>query len=197
MVEIDYSKFEFHAVVEIPEDYHVHDFTTRDWIDEIIEFPFTVGRYNEVRVGMYTSELFEGKRNVHVGLDIGAPVGTPVYAFTDGVIFDCGYLSAEGDYGHVIITKHILGGVPLWALYGHLDSKSISNKKPGDIVNSGDVLGWMGDVGENGGWPSHLHFQLSLVEPTGCDMPGVVTESELEYALSIYPDPQNIVGKLY
>jgi len=197
MSNIDYDKFKFHAVVEMPDDYHVHDFTTKDWLNEVIELPFTVGKYNEVRVNMYTTELFGGNRDVHVGLDIGAPVGTPVHAFSDGVIFDCGYLPAAGDYGNVVITKHVLDGVSLWALYGHLDSKSITNKNPGDPIQSGEILGWMGDEDENGGWPSHLHLQLSLVEPTGCDMPGVVKEEDLEYALSIYPDPQNVVGKLY
>ena len=197
MSYIDYSKYKFHKVVDMSDDYHVHDFTTKDWVNEVINSPFTVGKYNEVRVNMYTTELFEGERNVHVGLDIGAPVGTPVHAFADGEIFDCAYLPAAGDYGNVVITKHVFDGISLWALYGHLDSKSIKDKGPGDVVNSGDVIGWMGDENENGGWPAHLHLQLSLVEPTGCDMPGVVNEKDLEHALSIYPDPQNIVGKLY
>ena len=197
MSEIDFDKFEFHKVVELGDDYHVHDFTTKDWVNEEINSEYTVGKYNEIRVNMYTTELFEGIRNVHIGLDLGAPVGTPVYAFADGVIFDCAYLPADGDYGHVIITKHELDGVSLWALHGHLDAKSIENKNPGDLVNSGDVLGWMGDEHENGGWPAHLHLQLSLIEPIDCDMPGVVSKSDLEHALSIYPDPQKVVGKLY
>jgi murein DD-endopeptidase MepM/ murein hydrolase activator NlpD len=41
-----------------------------------------------------------------MGLDIGGPVDTPIYAFADGQILHYGYNSAPGDYGNVIVTKH-------------------------------------------------------------------------------------------
>ena len=37
----------------------------------------------------------------------------------------------------------------------------------------------MGPPGENGGWPEHLHFQLSRVRPETHDMPGVVDPAQM------------------
>ena len=54
-----------------------------------------------------------------MGIDIGGPVGTPCMAFMGGVISQLGYNPEPGDYGNVVITKHDIGGVPVWALYGH------------------------------------------------------------------------------
>uniref|UniRef100_A0A0C3SWS6 Peptidase M23 domain-containing protein n=1 Tax=Guillardia theta (strain CCMP2712) TaxID=905079 RepID=A0A0C3SWS6_GUITC len=42
----------------------------------------------------------------------------------------------------------------------------------------------------NGGWPPHLHFQLSLQQPTTHDMPGVVAKKDHDEALRLFPDPQ-------
>ena len=47
-------------------------------------------------------------RDIHIGLDIGGPVDTPIQAFADGEILHFGYNGAPGDYGNVIITKHII-----------------------------------------------------------------------------------------
>ena len=65
---------------------------------------------------------------MHVGIDIGGPVGTPCMAFMDGEISHFGYNPQPGDYGNVVITKHKIGNQYFWALYGHLDSNSIKNK---------------------------------------------------------------------
>ena len=47
------------------------------------------------------------------------------------------------------------------------------------------------------GWPPHVHFQLSLVEPVTHDMPGAVLQSDREHALRTYPDPQLVTGRFY
>ena len=61
---------------------------------------YTIGRYDEPRVGLYASDHFDnlqnsiesyaGRRNVHVGIDLGGPVGTPVHAFTAGFVHAVG-----------------------------------------------------------------------------------------------------------
>ena len=53
----------------------------------------------------------------------------------------------------------------------------------------------MGSEEENGGWPPHVHFQLSLIEPEECDLPGVVSEENHDIALKIFPDPRMVLGK--
>ena len=55
----------------------------------------------------------------------------------------------------------------------------------------------VGNNTENGGWPPHVHFQLSLIEPKTCDLPGVVSEKNHEMALKIFPDPRLVLGNLY
>lgn len=198
--EIDFSRFHFHPVIHLPPGYEVFDFTSGYDPGRSLATGFGVGRYNEDRRGMYTASLFkqgDEARTIHVGVDLGAPVGTPVHAFFGGEIFLAGYNGAEGDYGHTLITRHELGGKPLWALHGHLSAASTEGKRPGQKFAAGEVIAWLGDRHENGGWNPHLHFQLCLVEPQACDLPGVVSRAHLAEALRIYPDPRLVLGPLY
>ena len=130
--EINWKYHDFHPVVNLPEDYLVLDLNKSSWKSPSDRF--CIGKYNEVRPNMYNTELFEGVRNIHMGIDIGGPVGTPCMAFSDGVISHFGYNSEPGDYGFVVITKHVLSGKNCWALYGHLDSASIKGKKVGEKI---------------------------------------------------------------
>lgn len=159
--------------------------------------PWSIGRYDELRPGMYTTELFAGRRSLHVGIDLGAPVGTAVHAFADGRILHQGYNPAAGDYGHVVVTEHEVEGALLWALHGHLTASTLGLRQPGDSFGAGEVIGWIGDHHENGGWPPHLHFQLSTERPETHDLPGAVDPAEREQALQRYPDPRMVLGPVY
>ena len=192
---IDWRTEDYHPVVYLPDEYEVRDFTNGEYSPS--EYEFDIGRYDELRPGMYSTELFSDGRFLHVGIDIGAPVGTPCMAFDDGEISHFGYNPDDGDYGYVVITKHIIGGRSVWALYGHLNSKSIENKEIGQKISKGEVICWMGDKHENGGWESHLHFQLSLKKPETHDMPGVVSPDNRDQALEDYPDPRLVLGPIY
>jgi len=194
--ELDLASQSFHEVVHIPVEPVLLDLTGTEPERAEQEAIWTVGRYDEKRIG-YTADLFAGGRCIHIGIDIGGPIGTPVMAFADGIIFAAGYNPAPGDYGHVVVTEHHLAGGTIWALHGHLDTASSSTAVTGASFSAGDVLGRFGDRHENGGWPPHLHFQLSLVEPDGHDMPGVVTEADRVSALAIHPDPRLVLGPLY
>ena len=185
----------YHPVVNLPNEYEVRDFTGGDYTPS--KFEYDIGRYDELRPGMYSTDLFSDGRFLHIGIDIGAPVGTPCMAFDRGIISHFGYNPADGDYGYVIITKHLIDSKPIWALYGHLSAKSIKGKKIGQKVSRGEVICWMGDTHENGGWESHLHFQLSINEPETHDMPGVVDPKNRDEALENYPDPRLVLGPIY
>eukprot|EP00934_Nitzschia_sp_Nitz4_P008609 Nitzschia sp. Nitz4//scaffold39_size137210//9590//15393//NITZ4_003183-RA/size137210-snap-gene-0.131-mRNA-1//1//CDS//3329550335//8599//frame0 len=165
-----------------------------------------VGRYDENRISMYTSEHFQdleytidgfaGLRTVHLGIDLGGPVGTPVHAFTNGVVHSVGYNADLGDYGYVVVIEHTLpSSLKVWALYGHLDRSTVQRcRGPGQPVRAGQVVGKLGDIHENGGWKGpHVHFQLSLSPPDTHDMPGASSEADRARALLQYPDPRYIV----
>ena len=191
----------FHPVIELPADYEIYDFSGRYDANRQLKSPFGIGRYNEKRLGMYETELFKGSgspRNIHMGVDIGAPVGTPVHAFADGEVFLFAYNPAAGDYGYTVITKHEnIAGETLYALHGHLGARSVEGKAVGQAIKRGEVIAWVGDRHENGGWNPHLHFQLSRVAPAVCDMPGAVNEESLPEALRTYPDPRLVLGPIY
>ena len=155
-----------------------------------------IGRYDEHRPGSYVTPLFAG-RDIHMGIDLFAPMGTPVRAFTAGIVHLAGYNSQEGDYGGTIVTVHRLEGLELYALYGHLSRRSLENQLPGRRFGAGEVLGWIGERGENGGWVPHLHFQLSYERPARADLPGVVSREQRALARLKYPDPRLVLGALY
>lgn len=183
------------------------------WLTELIQRcqkrHWALGRYDENRLEMYTSQLFQnldnhidgysGQRTVHLGIDLGAPVGTKVYAFTDGIVHSVGYNAEHGDYGYVIVIQHALpSGMDVWALYGHLDRSTIKGKSHGSRIRKGQVLGRIGACHENGGWEApHVHFQLAIHPPETHDMPGASSVDDRSKALLHYPDPRYVLGPLY
>lgn len=195
-----FRAYRFGPVIQLPEGFEIYDFSRGYDPDRIRSSEYGVGRYNERRPGMYATPLFgadKNARDIHVGVDIAAPVGTAVHAFFDGQIYLTGINSAAGDYGGTVITEHEIGGRSIWALHGHLSHSSVRARAAGEAIRLGDVIGWLGNKEENGGWNPHVHFQLSWLRPVRCDLPGAVNEKDLLRALEIYPDPCLVLGPLY
>ena len=198
------TELNVHPVMRLSPPVQVLDLSTLD-----AAFPeegsATIGRYDELRPGLYQSALFTSQgappRCVHVGVDLGSPAGAPVYAWADSELFAQGALPAPGDYGHSVIlkTELTLGSelVTLWSLYGHLSEGSLSLHAVGDRVQRGAQIGELGASHENGGWPPHLHFQLSWLPPHTHDMPGVVPQAQRQHATWTFPDPRVVLGPLY
>lgn len=188
---------QFHPVIDIGEHWKVLDLTKGYHPEEISLDPPSIGRYNEIRRNMYNTGLFRGIRNIHMGIDIWVPAGTPVHAFADGKILSARDNANPGDYGPTIVTEHKLGQMTIYALFGHLTRESLHKVVGGKPLHRGEVFTEVGDVQENGGWLPHLHFQLSLERPAEPDMPGVVSEEDHAEALTKWPDPQLVLGRLY
>lgn len=186
---------ELHPVVILPPWAQVLDLSGPN--PQVPPTPWSIGKYDELRPGVYTTELFGGSRHLHVGVDLGGPVGTAVHAFSSGRILHQGYNPAQGDYGHVVVTQHSVEGKDLYALHGHLSSSSVGLRQPGESFSAGEVIGWLGAEHENGGWPPHVHFQLSWIRPETHDMPGAVDPAERAQALQRYPDPRMVLGPLW
>lgn len=155
-----------------------------------------IGGYNTVRKNMYTAPQYGNKRNVHMGVDIWAPAGEPVYAPLDGVVAYSAFHDQKGNYGGTLVLKHTTGQTTFYALYGHLSLASVEELSLGGEVKTGQVTGWIGTEEENGNWYPHLHYQLCMEDPGEADMPGVVSGSLRRSSQKLYPDPEKVIGRL-
>lgn len=90
------------------------------------------------------------------GLDLPAPVGTPVHAAAAGTVLAAGKLDENnGRYGTTVVISSGDGNEATHALYAHLDTTAV---QPGAKVTAGQVIGTVGVTGFSTG--PHLHFQL-------------------------------------
>jgi len=193
----DISDQNFSKIIDLPGKVPVQDLSSIKQ-PETAKSKYSIGRYNEKRPNMYKGDLFEQTgRYIHMGIDIGAPIGTPIKSFDKGEIFMYKNNNRVLDYGYTIITRHTINNQDFFALYGHLSENSIKDKYVGKSINAGDVIGYIGSEKENGGWPPHIHFQLSLIQPKECDLPGVVSDKNHDLALKVFPDPRIVLGQLY
>ncbi|GAB3260663.1 hypothetical protein GCM10027347_25130 [Larkinella harenae] len=152
-----------------------------------------VGVYNEHRVIYRRSSHFnqtEEPRCIHLGIDLWAEAGTPVFAALDGVVHSFRDNNQFGDYGPTIILEHRWESGPLYSLYGHLSRSSLTGLSEGKPVAAGQKIGEIGPYPENGDWPPHLHFQLmtDMLGHQG-DFPGVCSLKDRERFLAICPNP--------
>ena len=108
--------------------------------------------------GMRNHPVLGGRRN-HKGLDLAAPMGTPVYAPADGLVARADWFSSYGNY---IQLEH---GGELQTRFGHLSGFAVH---AGDTVHKGDLIGYVGSTGRSTG--PHLHYEVRVageaVDPT-------------------------------
>ncbi|MBI36746.1 MAG: peptidase [Alphaproteobacteria bacterium] len=90
-------------------------------------------------------------RRPHLGVDIAAPIGTPVYSSADGEVV----LTEEDLFytGKTIVINH---GHGLTSIYSHLDK---INVKVGEQVKQGSVIGKIGNTGRSSG--PHLDWRVN------------------------------------
>jgi 4-aminobutyrate aminotransferase-like enzyme/Ser/Thr protein kinase RdoA (MazF antagonist) len=161
-----------------------------------------VGRYDEPRL-LYTAPFFAAgdgtlaeRRTIHVGLDLFAEAGTPVFAPFDGAVHLFAEHHALQDYGAVIVLRHVTSdGTEFFTLYGHLSRASLEGLREGTSVARGAPIGALGVPAENGGWTPHLHLQvITSLMNLGSDFPGVGTNSRRAVWRSISPDANLVAG---
>ncbi len=87
----------------------------------------------------------------HLGVDYGAPTGTPVRSVGDGFVEFAG---VQGGYGNVVIVRHANNHT---TLYGHLSRIGVTR---GQRVLQGQFVGAVGATG----WATgpHLHFEFRV-----------------------------------
>ena len=112
--------------------------------------PVPTGRFTS-GFGYRSSPFGEGS-DMHLGIDLAAPVGTPVYAPADGTVIFSEWSSSG--YGQMITIAH---GFGLTTRYAHLSESLV---EAGQTVERGEVIAKVGNTGRSTG--SHLHFETVL-----------------------------------
>lgn len=91
----------------------------------------------------------------HNGADFGAALGTPVRAMLSGKVVGTGdtdITCPRASFGRWILVEHSNG---LSVTFGHLSS---INVKKGDVVGTGQIIGYSGNTGYSTG--PHLHISV-------------------------------------
>ena len=94
----------------------------------------------------------------HSGIDLLAPLGTPVQAANDGTV---AFAGVQASYGNLVVINHSSGKQ---TRYAHLQSLAV---RAGQIVNQGDVIGKVGITGKPSSKQAHLHFELRYASDIG------------------------------
>jgi murein DD-endopeptidase MepM/ murein hydrolase activator NlpD len=102
------------------------------------------------RFGMRQHPIL-GVLRPHLGVDLAAPLGTPVYATGDGVVSAAG---RRGGYGLAITLEHASG---METRYAHMSRLNVAR---GQRIQRGSVIGWVGSTGLSTG--PHLHYETRV-----------------------------------
>jgi len=126
-----------------------------------------VGSNNENSELSYYPYGSDGPRNnlrIHHGIDLANPIGVEVYAAGSGTVAwaDKGHFNEYESitaYGNTVVIDHDFGndGQHIYTLYAHLSAILVSS---GEHVESGQVIGLIGDTGQVTG--PHVHFEVRV-----------------------------------
>jgi len=89
---------------------------------------------------------------MHAGIDFPAPTGTPVMATATGRVNKLVQGNDSSSYGNHIVLEH---DEIFCTLYAHLSKVAVT---PGQIVEEGDTIGFVGSTGRSTN--PHLHYEV-------------------------------------
>jgi murein DD-endopeptidase MepM/ murein hydrolase activator NlpD len=164
-------------------------------------FDMGVGNWMEQRC-VYQSSNYESTRlpgamrDCHLGLDVFAPAGTPLYLPLAGEVMVAEVRDMQLDYGGMLVLRHSGDAHPdFYTIWGHLSHASARRWQPGDRIAAGTAFAHLGDFAENGWWLPHLHLQLCLITlPDFADAPGAGESAYAEVWQDIFPNPAPLLG---
>ena len=121
------------------------------------QFNWPLKGYGKNRITATFPRYPDGTR--HDGVDIGVPVGTPVYAAASGEIIKSKYYltgsydgSYRDGYGNYVMIDH----GDYYTLYAHLQYKKVVSV--GQTVTKGQLIAYTASTGNSTG--PHLHFEV-------------------------------------
>lgn len=120
----------------------------------------TYGGFLENRASFIGFLENEKKCMIHLGIDInnikpGTEIKVPCDVEVFHVMKDNTKINGWG--GRVIMKMSQPWNGAQYLLYGHLSLNNLPEE--GQFLKNGDVIGYLGDTHENGGWFPHLHVQ--------------------------------------
>jgi len=123
-------------------------FTPEVYFDKPFSYPL-----KEIEVtGEFGNIRKEGETAIqHLGVDLKAEVGTPVYAVNDGAVL---FSQETKMYGNTLIIDH---GFGIFSFYSHLNELKFST---GEKVRQGETIGLSGKTGYS--IAPHLHFSIKI-----------------------------------
>lgn len=104
-----------------------------------------------------------GATSNHEGIDLGYPLGTPVYAVSGGTVSTSVLSTSAGNF---VVIDHDIDGdgqADYYTEYMHMRDTPLV--KVGDTVSGGDQIGVVGSTGYSTG--PHLHFGLGKIDENG------------------------------
>jgi murein DD-endopeptidase MepM/ murein hydrolase activator NlpD len=125
-------------------------------------------RYGRITSGFATKRFHPIllTNRAHLGVDYGAPIGTPIRAVGDGVV---NFADWSGGGGRVLKIRH---NSTYQTAYKHLNGFA-KGVHPGAKVQQGQVIAYVGNTGLSTG--PHLHFEFyqggRFVDPLGKKFP--------------------------
>ena len=93
-----------------------------------------------------------GYWEMHKGIDISVPHGTPIYATADGIILAA---MRNGPYGNYVKIDHNSEKYGYATRYGHMNKIFVKKRQK---VKRGDIIGEVGNTGMS--TASHLHYEV-------------------------------------
>ncbi len=140
------------------------------------------GWYSDTQWTPGKSDFHGRSGGKHDGLDLYAPVGTPVYACIDGEVT---YKADPGGYGHRTFLEGTYNGKKYFFMYCHL-----SEYKTGKF-EAGKEIGKTGQTGNASGQPAkmaHLHFEVRTEKMSKPSFNPLTEIPELGKAVNTNPD---------
>lgn len=95
-----------------------------------------------------------GGTEIHGGIDLAAPMGTPMYAAMDGRVVAAGEASGFGNW---VVIDHNDDDTLVSTVYGHIQTSEDLRVKTGEEVEAGQEIALVGSGGTSTG--AHLHFE--------------------------------------
>lgn len=122
--------------------------------------PWTSGSFGCVRSDGW--QMHEGLDILHLHTDRRGEPTDPVLATADGTVVYFSKKPGLSNYGSYLVIRHIVDGLEIYSLYGHL-SEVAPSLAVGKLVKAGEVIGTMGRTGQRiEKERAHVHFELNL-----------------------------------